>query len=999
MQALVAFCCASYRICVKIEGWAPDANLSFFPPKPGLRRLFANAAWPYEQIMENMTKRRPHLYLVDGSAYIFRAYHRLPPLTNPAGTPVGAVFGYTTMLWKLAEDLHKADGPTHLGVILDKAGKSFRNDIFPAYKANRPPAPEDLVPQFPLIRDATRAFSLPCIEEEGLEADDLIASYARAAQAQGWDVTIVSSDKDLMQLVGDGPDGSRIDMLDTMKSLRIFIPEVAEKFGVTPDLVGDVLALMGDAVDNVPGIRGIGPKTATKLIQEHGNLDNALAAAEAMKPGKLRDNLIEHADMARLSRVLVALKEDCALPLPLEAFELGAIPPEPLAAFLGEHGFTSLLKRLDAGRGSPERATQLHPVKTVTAGAAPAAGAARQDVGAMSAIDLAAYECVQSLEALDRWIADGFAARLVAFDTETSALDAIGADLVGISLSVGPNRACYIPLGHRGSDMFAEKPEQIDREEALRRLKPLLESDAVLKVGQNIKYDLNVMARFGIMVSPIDDTMVISFDMDAGRSEEGIGGGHGMDELARRHLDHTCIAFKDVCGTGKKQISFAEVTLERATQYAAEDAEVTWRLHRLLKPRLSAEGASRIYERVDRPLVPVVAQMERHGIKVDRERLAGLSQQFAEAIAALEGEIHALAGNPFTIGSPKQLGEILFDQMGLKGGKKGKSGQYSTDQSVLEKLEAEGVPIARKVLEWRQLAKLRSTYTEALQAAISPVTGRVHTSYSLVGAQTGRLSSTEPNLQNIPIRTEIGRQIRDCFVAEPGNVLLAADYSQIELRLAAHMADVPALKDAFASGADIHAATAQELFGEVNRETRGRAKTINFAILYGISRWGLAPRLGVTPEEAQAMIDTYFARFPGIQRYIHETLSTVREKGYSETLFGRKCWFPRINSKNQAERQGSERAAINAPIQGTCADIIKRAMARMQPALAAAGLSNVRMLLQVHDELVFELPEGDVEAAKTVIRAVMEEAAGPSVAISVPLGVEIGVGTSWGAAH
>lgn len=949
--------------------------------------------------MENTTNRRPHLYLVDGSAYIFRAYHRLPPLTNPAGTPVGAVFGYTTMLWKLADDLHKADGPTHLAVILDKAGKSFRNDIFPAYKANRPPAPEDLVPQFPLIRDATRAFSLPCIEEEGLEADDLIASYARAAQAQGWDVTIVSSDKDLMQLVGDGPNGSRVDMLDTMKSLRIFIPEVAEKFGVTPDLVGDVLALMGDAVDNVPGIRGIGPKTATKLIQEHGNLESALAAAATMKASKLRDNLIEHADMARLSRVLVALKEDCTLPLPLEAFELGAIPPEPLAAFLAEHGFTSLLKRLDAGRGSPERATQLHPVKTVTASAAPATGAARQEVVPMPPIDLSTYECVQDLDALDRWIAAGFDARLIAFDTETSALDAIGADLVGISLAVGPNQACYIPLGHRGSDMFAEKPQQIDREEALRRLKPLLESDAVLKVGQNIKYDLNVMARFGIAVSPIDDTMVISFDMDAGRSEEGIGGGHGMDELAQRHLGHTCISFKEVCGTGKKQISFAEVALERATQYAAEDADVTWRLHRLLKPRLAAEGASRIYERVDRPLVPIVAQMERYGIKVDRERLAGLSQQFAEAIAALEAEIHALAGNPFTIGSPKQLGEILFDQMGLKGGKKGKSGQYSTDQSVLEKLEAEGVPIARKVLEWRQLAKLRSTYTEALQAAISPVTGRVHTSYSLVGAQTGRLSSTEPNLQNIPIRTEIGRQIRDCFVAEPGNVLLAADYSQIELRLAAHMADVPALKDAFASGADIHAATAQELFGEVNRETRGRAKTINFAILYGISRWGLAPRLGVTPEEAQAMIDTYFARFPGIQRYIHETLSTVRDKGYSETLFGRKCWFPRINSKNQAERQGSERAAINAPIQGTCADIIKRAMARMQPALAEAGLPNVRMLLQVHDELVFELPEGDVEAAKTVIRRVMEEAAGPSVTISVPLGVEIGTGISWGAAH
>ena len=847
-------------------------------------------------------QKRPHLYLVDGSAYIFRAYHRLPPLTNPSGTPVGAVFGYTTMLWKLAEDLHKADGPTHLGVILDKAGRSFRNDIYPEYKANRPPAPEDLVPQFPLIREATRAFSLPCIEEAGLEADDLIASYARAAAAEGWNVTIVSSDKDLMQLVGEHPNGARIDMLDTMKNARIYLPEVAEKFGVTPDKVGDVLALMGDAVDNVPGIRGIGPKTATKLIQEHGDLESALASAPAMKASKLRDNLIEHADMARLSRVLVALKEDAALPLPLEAFELSAIPPEPLAAFLAEHGFTTLLKRLDAGRGSPERPTQLHQSKPAPPAPAAAPAPARLD---MPTIDRDAYECVQTLESLQGWIARAFAAGAVAFDTETSALDAIGADLVGISLAVGPNQACYIPLGHGSTDMFAEKPQQIDREAALNALKPLLEADSVLKIGQNIKYDLNVMARHGIAISPIDDTMVLSFDLDAGRGDEsGAIWGHGMDELAQRHLGHTAIAFKEVCGTGKKQISFGEVPLDRATAYAAEDADVTWRLHQLLKPRLAAEAATRIYERVDRPLVSVVAGMEREGIKVDRDRLATLSQQFAEAIAALEAEIHALAGEPFLIASPKQLGEILFERMGLKGGKKGKSGQYSTDQSVLERLAEGGAPIATKVLEWRQLAKLRSTYTEALQAAISPRTGRVHTSYSLVGAQTGRLSSTEPNLQNIPIRTEIGRQIRDCFVAEPGHVLLSADYSQIELRLAAHMADVPALKQAFAEGADIHARTAQELFGEVTRETRSRAKTINFAILYGISRWGLAPRLGVTSEEAQAMIDTYFARFPGIQRYIHDTLAGVRERGYSETLFGRKCWFPRINSKTQGERQG-----------------------------------------------------------------------------------------------
>ncbi len=942
---------------------------------------------------------KQHLYLVDGSAYIFRAYHRLPPLTDPQGTPVGAVYGYTTMLWKLADDLHKADGPTHLAVILDKAGTSFRNAIFPEYKANRPPPPEDLKPQFPLIRDATRAFSLACIEEDDLEADDLIASYAHAATERGWDVTIVSSDKDLMQLIGPDGNGGHIDMLDTMKNQRIDIAEVEEKFGVAPGKVGDVLALMGDAVDNIPGIRGIGPKTATKLIQDHGDLELALAAAPEMKPSKMRDSLIEQADMARLSRVLVQLKEDCDLPVALDDFKLGAIPPDPLAAFLEKHGFTSLLRRLGAGAGSPERKTQLNPAKPVTAGAVPTEGAARQPLPEMPAVDHSAYECVQSLEALDRWIARGLAARTIAFDTETSALDAMQADLVGVSLAVGPNQACYIPLGHGGTDMFAEKPEQIGREEALARLKPLLASDAVLKVGQNIKYDLNVMARYGVAVAPIDDTMVISFDLDAGRDEEGIGGGHGMDELAGRHLGHTCIAFKDVCGSGKKAISFAEVPLGRATAYAAEDADVTWRLHRLLRPRLADENAARVYERVDRPLVPVVAQMERHGIKVDREKLAGLSAEFAKETGRLEAEIHALAGEPFTIGSPKQLGDVLFDKMGLKGGRKGKSGQYSTDVGILEGLAGQGVEMAAKVLEWRQLSKLRSTYTEALQAAINPGTGRVHTSYSLVGAQTGRLSSTEPNLQNIPIRTEIGRQIRDCFVAEPGNVILAADYSQIELRLAAHMADVPSLKEAFAAGEDIHARTAREMFGTVDRDTRGRAKTINFAILYGISRWGLAGRLGTTSDEAQEVIDLYFQRFPGIQRYIHDTLETVRERGFSETLFGRKCWFPRIKSTHQAERQGSERAAINAPIQGTSADIIKRAMARMMPALEEAGLGHVKMLLQVHDELVFELPEGDVAAASPVIERVMAEAALPSVSLSVPLGVEIGTGASWGAAH
>ena len=953
---------------------------------------------------------KQHLYLVDGSSYIFRAYHRLPPLTDPQGTPVGAVYGYTTMLWKLADDLDKAEGPTHLAVILDAGATSFRNDIYDQYKANRPPPPEDLVPQFPLIRDATRAFSLPCIEEAGLEADDLIASYAKEATRRGWDVTIVSSDKDLMQLVGqcaephDGQEGGCIDMLDTMKNQRIDIPEVVEKFGVRPELVGDVLALMGDAVDTVPGIYGIGPKTASKLIQEHGSLTAVLDAAPAMKPGKLRDRLIEGRAMAELSRVLVELKSDCTLPQPLEEFALDGVPPGPLSEFLAKHGFTSLLRRLDAGSGSPTRTTDLNPPKPTTAGAPASAEGNRQPPPEMPPIDRSTYECVQTIERLEHWIARAFAARAVAVDTETTGLDPMTAEVAGFSLALGPNDACYIPFGHGGSDMFAERPQQVDLAAALAALKPLLESDAVLKICQNAKYDINVIARCGakvggIAMAPVDDTMVISFDLDAGRSLDGIGGGHGMDELAERHLGHRCLSFKELCGTGKKAIPFGEVPLDKATQYAGEDADVTWRLHAHLKPRLPLEGGTRVYERVDRPLIAVVAQMERHGVKVDRQRLARLSEEFAREIARIEQEIWDCCGEQFTIGSPQQLGRVLFDKLGYKGGRKGKSGQYSTDQAILEGLAAQGAEVARMVLDWRQVAKLKSTYTDALQAAINPDTGRVHTSYSLVGAQTGRLSSTDPNLQNIPIRTAIGRQIREAFVPEEGNVLLAADYSQIELRLAAHMADVPALKEAFHAGEDIHARTAQEMYGTVDRDTRARAKTINFAILYGISRWGLGGRLGIDPDEAQAVIDRYFERFPGIQNYIHATLETVRERGYSETLFGRKTWFPRIRAANQAERQGSERAAINAPIQGTSADIIKRAMARMMPALEGAGLGHVRMLLQVHDELVFELPEGDVAAASPVIERVMAEAAAPAVALDVPLGIDIGTGPSWGAAH
>ncbi len=914
-----------------------------------------------------------HLYLVDGSGYIFRAYHRLPPLTNKHGEPVGAVYGYTTMLWKLASELNAADGPTHMAVILDASSKTFRNDMYDQYKAHRPPPPEDLVPQFPMIRHATRAFSIPCIETEGLEADDIIACYVKAALAAGWQTTIVSSDKDLMQLIEPG-----VDMLDTMNNRRIGRDEVIEKFGVPPEKLGDVLALMGDSVDNVPGVPGIGPKTASQLINDFGDLETVLASTEAITKPKLKQSLIDHAPNARLSRELVRLECDAPLPEPLEDLLLTGIPEEPLRAFLEHHGFRSLLTKLGGAASAVAVAEPAQPAAPVEP----------------ETFDRDAYDCVTTLARLDEWIAVAREAGVVAFDTETDGKDACAAKLVGFSLAVAPNFACYVPLAHGGHDMFAEKPEQVPLADALARLKSLMEDPSVIKVGHNLKYDMVILARHGISVAPFDDTMLMSFALDAGKQFS-----HGMDELSKTMLGHECIPFSDVCGKGAKQITFDQVPLADATRYAAEDADVTLRFVNRLRPRLAREGATRVYERVDRQLVPVIATMERAGIKVDRDQLSRLSAEFAHQMTALEGEIHAAAGGPFAVGSPKQVGEVLFVRLGLKGGRKGKTGEYSTDVNELERLAGEGVEVARKLLDWRQVAKLKSTYTDALQAQINPETGRVHTSYSLVGAQTGRLSSNDPNLQNIPIRTENGRRIREAFVAEPGNVLLSADYSQIELRLAAHMADVPALKTAFANGDDIHSLTAQELFGEVNRDTRGRAKTINFAILYGISRWGLAGRLGTTADEAQAMISRYFERFPGINRYIADTLEHVRERGYTETLFGRKTHFTNIGSKVQMERQGAERAAINAPIQGTSADIIKRAMVRMLPALAEAGLPKVQMLLQVHDELVFELPEGDVAAASEVIRHVMATAAEPGVKLDVPLGVEIGSGQSWGAAH
>jgi len=932
----------------------------------------------------------PHLYLVDGSSYIFRAYHRLPPLTNRHGTPAGAVYGYTTMLWKLADGLTRADGPTHMAVILDASESTHRNLMYDQYKAHRPPPPEDLVPQFPLIRVATRAFSIPCIEENGLEADDIIACYVTEAKRKGWKVTIVSSDKDLMQLIDED---AGIDMLDTMNDRRIGRAEVLEKFGVPPEKVGDVLALMGDSVDNVPGVPGIGPKTASQLIQQFGDLETVLGSTDAITKPKLKQSLIDHADMARLSRELVRLVCDSKLPEPLEDLALKGIPSEPLREFLADQGFKTLLGRLENGGPAQGRGSSGGGINDVmrSLDKKPAGPPTAEQIE----IDRTKYETVTDAAALDRWIAEATAQGYVALDTETDCIDCIIARLAGISLATAPNRACYIPVGHSGMDLLSDAPDQLPMQLVLEKLKPLLEDPSVLKIGHNLKYDWVMFDKAGITVAPIDDTMVMSFALDAGRSF-----GHGLEELAKLHFDHECIPFKQLCGTGAKQITFDKVPLGPATEYAGEDADIALRLWLRLKPRLAQENVTRVYERVDRPLVPVLARMEQRGIKVDREYLARLSKEFAEETARLEERIYEAACGPFTIGSPQQLGEVLYGRLGLKGGRKGKSGQYSTDVNELERLAAEGVSCATLVLEWRQLTKLKSTYTDALQAQINANTGRVHTSFSLTGAQTGRLSSNDPNLQNIPIRTELGRKIRDAFVAESGYKLLSADYSQIELRLAAHMGDVPQLKEAFREGVDIHSRTAEELFGRVDRDTRNQAKTINFAILYGSSAWGIAGRLGLPKDEGKAIIDRYYERFPGIRAFTHSTLAFVREHGFTRTLFGRKTHFePNIRSPNPSIRGGAERAAINAPIQGTSADLIKRAMARMDDALAEAGLSDVRMLLQVHDELVFEVPDGQEEAAAAVIKQVMANAAAPGQQLDVPLDVEVGWGEHWGAAH
>jgi len=1008
-----------------------------------------------------------HVFLVDGSSFIFRAYFQSMNQDqkynsrSADGMPSGAVRLFVTKLLQFMRDGAAGLKPTHLAIVLDKSEGSFRKELYEDYKGHRPDAPEDLKVQMPIMREAIRAFGLEPVELQRYEADDLIATYTQQAKARGADVLIISSDKDLMQLVG--PKVCFYDFESGSKGKPGYRPErnldeaaVTEKWeGIPPEKIGDVLALMGDTSDNVPGVPGIGLKTAAQLIKEYGDLETLLERAPEIKQPKRRETLINNAESARLSKKLVTLDCEAPVPVPLDDLRLPEPDPKTLIGFLKAMEFSTLTRRVSelydadpaaiepdprllpggeairwvrdgagtgilaptddavpffgkadaaagevdpfAGLDLPETATLRKPVEGL---GMPSQLAGKRATEASSVpIDVSAYETVTSLERLREWVAQARAQGFVAVDTETSDLDANRADLVGFSLALEAGKAAYVPLQHRDeSDLFGGGlvKGQIPLGEAIDVIRPLLEDASVLKVGQNLKYDWVVLKRYGIEVAPYDDTMLISYVLDAGK------GSHGMDELSRRHLGHSPISFSEVAGTGKNKVTFDKVEIGRATAYAAEDADVTLRLWQLLKPRLVAERRATVYETLERPMVDTLARMEMRGIMVDRQILSRLSGDFAQTLARLEDEIHEMAGEKFALGSPKQIGDILFGKMGLPGAKKTPSGQWATPATILEELSQAGHELPAKILEWRQLSKLKSTYTDTLQQHMNPETKRVHTSFSLAATTTGRLSSSDPNLQNIPIRTEAGRKIRKAFVAQEGHKIISADYSQIELRLLAHIADIPQLQEAFANGQDIHAATASAMFGvpldQMTSDLRRQAKTINFGIIYGISAFGLAVRLGIPNADASAFIKQYFERFPGIRTYIDETKKFVRDKGFVTTLFGRVCHYPQIKSNNPSERAGVERQAINAPIQGTAADIIRRAMIRMDDALKSERLS-ARMLLQVHDELVFEVPDDQVDATLPVISRVMTEAPFPAVTLKVPLAVEARAAQNWDEAH
>ena len=916
--------------------------------------------------MKSTAKAPKHVSLIDGSGFLFRAFYALPPLTRSDGTPVNAVLGFTNMLWAMLRETN-AD---HIAVVFDTARKTFRNDIFPDYKANRDAPPKELIPQFDLVREAVRAFNVAALELKGFEADDLIATYTRIARESGAKVTIVTSDKDLMQLVV----GEQVMVFDHFKNKTIGENGVFEKFGVMPNKVVDVQSLAGDSSDNVPGVPGIGIKTAAQLINEYGDLDSLISRADEIKQTKRRENILNNTKMALISRKLVKLRDDVPVPEPIEKLAVQKINPKTLMNFLNVQGFKSAAQRIS---------TQLEKNSN-------------QDLEVSSNYDKPTknYSLVQDITSLQSWVSRARKAGIVAIDTETNSLDTNRAKLVGISLAVAAGEACYIPISHRSEDIL-EDPEsftQIELDKVITNLKPILENPSILKVGQNIKYDMLVLAKYGVNLTSIADSMVMSFVLD------GSMHGHGMDELSLLHLDHKPITYKEVTGSGKGKITFDLVKLDAACQYSAEDSDITLRLFTKLQSQLLEQRMVTVYERLERPLVQILMKMEETGVKLDRKVLSRLSNDFSQSISELEKEVHKISDKEFNLGSPKQLGEILFDEMGLKAEKKGKSGARSTSADVLENLAAEGHKIPSLVLKWRQLTKLKSTYTDALLEHINPKTNRVHTSFSMTTAGTGRLSSSNPNLQNIPIRTEEGRKIREAFIAEKGHSLLSADYSQIELRILAHIADVKSLKDAFANNIDIHALTASQVFGipvnNIDPMIRRSAKAINFGIIYGISPFGLSRQLGISQKEAKTYIESYFEQYPGIRDYMDHTIQKARSSGFVSTLFGRKCFTSGINDKNAARRQFSERAAINAPIQGTAADIIKLAMIRVSKTLEESG-SKAKMLLQVHDELVFEIPDEELEIIEPIIRLTMEN----SAQLDVPLTVETGTGLDWSNAH
>lgn len=944
------------------------------------------------------------LFLVDGSGFIFRAYHALPPFSRPDGTPVGAVLGFSNMLFKLLDNKEIE----YLAVIFDTPHKTFRHDLYEAYKANRDAPPEDLVPQFRLVREACHAFNVPFFERKGFEADDLLATLCVRGASEGFHTTLVSSDKDLMQLVGD-----TVSMLDPLKNKTIGPEEVFEKFGVDPSKVIEVQALAGDSSDNIPGVPGIGIKTAATLIQAYGSLDHLLAKAHEIKQPKRRQSLIDHEDKARLSRELVRLKQDVPLECSLESFKRAPLEATTLFPFLEHNQFKTLKARaIKLGLTPPDTKT-LPGTRTIPE---------EEDCQKGDCPEEASYEIIQDEETLLLWTHALQKAGLMAFDTETTSLDARTADLVGLSLAYAPGKACYIPLCHKlpplERDLFdqvspsspssssssatvssttppplaQETLTQLPLETVLKHLKPLFEEPGLLKIAHNAKYDLTVLSRYGLTCHSLDDTMVMSYVLDGTKNR------HGLDELAQRHLGHQTISFEDVAGQGKNQVTFDFVPLEKAGPYAAEDADIALRLHQHFRRRLFAEKALTVYETLDRPLLPVLLDMELAGVKIDTAQLIALSTLFQESLSTLEEEIHTLAGHPFNVASPQQLATVLFEELQLASGKKGKSGTYSTSVEVLESLALEGHDIAEKVIAWRQFSKLKSTYTDALVRDIDPTTKRIHTSFGMTVTSTGRLSSRNPNLQNIPIRTEEGRKIRRAFIAEPSHLLVSLDYSQIELRLLAHMADIKSLRDAFKKGLDIHAQTASEVFGlpleRVDPEHRRRAKAINFGIIYGISPFGLARQLKISRTEASAYIEAYCQKYPGILSYMEVLKTQARQQGYVETLFGRKCFIDNIHSKNPALRGFAERQAINAPLQGSASDIIKRAMCLVFPALHRASLFP-SLILQVHDELVFEASQETCEKVARLAQGVMESV----IALKVPLKVDFGIGPSWDQAH